>query len=89
MGVRGAKGCWREVRDFRVVSGLRRLNEGVGVQRSWENQPCPSPVRSPKESRVSHGGGGIWRLLHPYHHQEDCFLSVLWLLGVEASVVCS
>ena len=35
------------------------------------------------------GGGGIWRLLHPYHHQEDCFLSVLWLVGVEASVVRS
>ena len=39
-------------------------------------------MRSPEKSRVSsHGGGAIWRLLHPYHHQEDCLLSVLQLVG--------
>lgn len=35
---------------------------------------------------MSHGGGAMWLLLHPHHHQEDCLLSVCGWWGVEASV---
>ena len=41
MGVRGAEGCWREVSDFWVGSGLRCLNEGV-----WFEAVLGKPVLS-------------------------------------------